>query len=404
MQTRDAVRPTRRKPSGPDPTPPWRRRARRAAIATVTAAVAGLLAGTVPPAAAQPDGIRSTRNIAERIGTLSAQLADADGDLRRASITASLAVEHYERAAVEQRRAAKVLTAARAQRDAADRVVRHQRRRLNAVIRDTYKMGGMAGLTGALLDQPPSEALRNLAYLDYVGDKQARALGQFRQAKGAALLTEGGARSALRAMTTARRQADRARHSAEHAVEVRKDRVAALRSHRESLRAQLKAIEAHNRAVHAAAARAARRHAAALALARKRASAAAADARSEHTRTRTVVRSALDQIGKPYVWAAANPGVGFDCSGLVLYAYRQIGIELPHSAQYQYLRGRHVASSQLRPGDLLFYSSDGTVDGIHHVTMYIGHGQVVQAADFGIPIQVVPAYFNFGYIGATRLV
>ncbi|MGA8115922.1 MAG: C40 family peptidase, partial [Actinocatenispora sp.] len=189
------------------------------------------------------------------------------------------------------------------------------------------------------------------------------------------------------------------------AVARRRERVAELRAHRADLRQQLESIEAHNSAVRAAAARAGQRRATALSVAHRQAAAATADAR--HTGgdedAMTAVRTALDQLGKPYVWAAADPDVGFDCSGLVLYAYRQIGVQLPHSAEYQYLEGRHVASDDLRPGDLLFYSSDGTVSGIHHVTMYIGHGQIVQAADFGIPIQVVPAYFNFGYFGATRL-
>lgn len=116
------------------------------------------------------------------------------------------------------------------------------------------------------------------------------------------------------------------------------------------------------------------------------------------------VQAAVDQVGSPYVWDAADPAVGFDCSGLALYAYQRLGVELPHSAEYQYLHGHHVPRDQLRPGDLLFYSHNGRVSGIHHVTMYIGHGMIVQAADFGIPVQVVPAYFNFGYLGATRIV
>ncbi|MGA8116730.1 MAG: hypothetical protein WCA46_24105, partial [Actinocatenispora sp.] len=186
------------------------RRSTRRAVAVATT-LAALLLTPVAPAHAAPTGIRSTHDIAARIGTLSAQLTEADADLRAASVSTSIAIEHYERAVVEQDRAAKVLTGARVQRRAAGRRVHRQRRQVDATVRSNYELGGTVSATAAIVAGSPADALRNVAYLQYVGDQQARTLGRYRQAKGAAQLTEGGARSALRAMTQARRRAERAR-------------------------------------------------------------------------------------------------------------------------------------------------------------------------------------------------
>ncbi|ADD39961.1 NlpC/P60 family protein [Stackebrandtia nassauensis] len=94
-----------------------------------------------------------------------------------------------------------------------------------------------------------------------------------------------------------------------------------------------------------------------------------------------VVRHAMAQVDKPYVWAAAGPD-GYDCSGLILDAYRQIGISLPHNAARQYGQATHIGKGDLQPGDPVFSN------GLKHVTMYIGDGYVVHAPTFGQPVQV----------------
>ncbi len=380
-------------------------------LATVVL-VAGLLSALLPGAVAgaTPSGIRSTHDIAVQVGRLSAQLTKADADLRQASTAASEAIEHYERAVIDADRAERALRAARAHTRSATVRARRQHAQVGTMVRSNYELGGSIGATAALVSGSPADALRNIALLTYTGDRQARILRGYQRAKALAVLAEGTARSSWSAQVAARRRAADARQAAQHAVAVRRKQVRGLRAKRADLQRQLDQIKAHNAAVRRAAAAAARQRAAAAAADRRRAAAATADASrgstrgSSHASSRAMiaVHAALAQLGKRYVWAAADPKVGFDCSGLALYAYRQIGVELPHSAEYQYLRGTHV-TGPLRPGDLLFYSSNGHVSGIHHVTMYIGHGQIVQAADFGIPIQVVPAYFNYGYLGATRL-
>jgi cell wall-associated NlpC family hydrolase len=131
---------------------------------------------------------------------------------------------------------------------------------------------------------------------------------------------------------------------------------------------------------------------------------------------------ALAWIGTPYAWAggdAAGPTrgvcagdgaqhdcqvVGFDCSGLALYAWAPF-LGLPHLAatQYSVAGSVHPAVRDLLPGDLVFWSDGGTAGGIHHVAIYLGNGNVVQAPQSGDIVRVTPlTSVDSGYFGATR--
>jgi peptidoglycan DL-endopeptidase CwlO len=108
------------------------------------------------------------------------------------------------------------------------------------------------------------------------------------------------------------------------------------------------------------------------------------------------LRFALTRQGAPYVWGASGPWA-FDCSGLVLWAYAQVGIQLPHYTGLQWNSGVHVSRSQLMPGDLVFFYAD-----IGHVGMYIGNGLMIDAPDFGETVRVEPVFWS-AYIGAVRI-
>jgi peptidoglycan DL-endopeptidase CwlO len=97
-----------------------------------------------------------------------------------------------------------------------------------------------------------------------------------------------------------------------------------------------------------------------------------------------VVQAALTQIGSPYVWGGAAPG-GFDCSGLVMWAFQQAGISLPHSSQAMAQGGQPVALSDLQPGDVLTFYSDAS-----HAGLYIGDGMMIHSSTYGVPVGVVP--------------
>jgi cell wall-associated NlpC family hydrolase len=94
-----------------------------------------------------------------------------------------------------------------------------------------------------------------------------------------------------------------------------------------------------------------------------------------------VVSIAMSYLGVPYVWGGSTPD-GFDCSGLVMYAFAQLGISLPHSSYAQFNYGTPVSYSDLQPGDLVFF------DALGHVGIYIGGGQFVNAPHTGAVVRV----------------
>ena len=98
----------------------------------------------------------------------------------------------------------------------------------------------------------------------------------------------------------------------------------------------------------------------------------------------TVIQAALSRIGSPYSWGAAGPSA-FDCSGLVMWSFRQAGIALPHSSQALAQGGQPVSMDQIQPGDLVTYYSDAS-----HVAIYIGDGMMVHASTYGTPVRVAP--------------
>jgi len=107
---------------------------------------------------------------------------------------------------------------------------------------------------------------------------------------------------------------------------------------------------------------------------------------------------ALRYIGIPYQWGGASPATGFDCSGLVMYVYAQLGVLLPHFAAAQYGYGTPVPRADLQPGDLVFF------DGLSHVGIYIGNGQMVHAPQTGDFVKITPlSQFGPNYVGARRL-
>jgi cell wall-associated NlpC family hydrolase len=108
------------------------------------------------------------------------------------------------------------------------------------------------------------------------------------------------------------------------------------------------------------------------------------------------LRYALTRIGYPYVWGAAGP-TSFDCSGLVMWAYAQIGISLPHFTGDQWNSGVHISRDELEPGDLVFFFPD-----IGHVGIYVGNGMMVDAPTFGQDVQVQAVFWS-AYVGAVRI-
>jgi cell wall-associated NlpC family hydrolase len=112
----------------------------------------------------------------------------------------------------------------------------------------------------------------------------------------------------------------------------------------------------------------------------------------------SVVSIAEQYLGVPYRWGGASPS-GFDCSGLVMYVFAQVGVSLPHSSYAQYGMGSPVSRDQLQPGDLVFF------DGLGHVGIYVGGGSFIHAPHTGdvVKISSISGWYASTYVGARRI-
>jgi cell wall-associated NlpC family hydrolase len=117
------------------------------------------------------------------------------------------------------------------------------------------------------------------------------------------------------------------------------------------------------------------------------------------TKASQVIAIAMQYLGVPYVWGGMSPS-GFDCSGLVAFAYAQIGISLPHHAASQYGYGMPVSRDQLQPADLVFFN------GLGHMGMYIGGDQFIHAPHTGDVVKISSlndGWYASTWVGARRI-
>ena len=134
------------------------------------------------------------------------------------------------------------------------------------------------------------------------------------------------------------------------------------------------------------------------------------DAVSDASQIEAVIARAQSMIGTPYVWGGGDANgpttgvdggtvAGFDCSGLVLYAFAAAGVALPHYTGYQYQRGTHVPASEAQRGDLLFWGPGGN----QHVAIYLGDGTMIEAPQSGQNVTIAPVRWSGMAPNAVRL-
>jgi cell wall-associated NlpC family hydrolase len=368
--------------------------ARRAVVAL---GVAGALAVSATPAAAEPAPATSRE--------AAALVADRARDLEVLTERFNEARERLKATERAADRAADDLEAARA-------ALASARDRVRVVARSAYTGNRLDPLQAMLASNSPDDLLDRVGTLDAIAEHNDGVLGGAEEATRAADRAEARAEEVA---ADAQRQVDRvaaqqkdldaqiavfqAAYDRLHAAEERASRAAAERRARDRAAAAERATAAARRAAPATqaapaapAAPAAQAAAAAPAPAAPPAVVAGGSAAAQ-----TAVRTALAQVGDPYVWAAAGPNA-FDCSGLMQYAYAAAGISLPHSSSMQSTMGVPVSRSDLRPGDLIFFYSP-----VSHVGMYIGNGQMVHASTSGQPVKIAPVDYMPSYHSARRM-
>ncbi|QDQ22019.1 hydrolase [Corynebacterium glutamicum] len=134
----------------------------------------------------------------------------------------------------------------------------------------------------------------------------------------------------------------------------------------------------------------------------------------------TVIARAMSQLGVQYAWGGGNANgptlgirdggvadsygdynkVGFDCSGLTLYAFAGVGISLPHYTGYQYQHGTKVSPSEMQRGDLIFYGPGAS----QHVAIYLGDGQMIEAPNSGSVVKISPVRWSGMTESVVRLI
>ncbi|WP_030182025.1 C40 family peptidase [Streptomyces sp. NRRL S-813] len=257
-------------------------------------------------------------------------------------------------------------------RDAQDRIARRQQRvntlreSLGSLAGAQYRSGGLDPSLALLFSDDPADYLDKATTLDRIGAHQAGELRNLRQA--------------LRELVQERAEATRALTELEKA---RRAVVAHKRAVEQKLaraRALLNSLSPTEREAYDRASRSGRDDL----LPGVSGLSGLDGGPAASARAAAAVAAARSALGRPYVWGANGPS-GFDCSGLMQWAYAQAGVHLPRTSQEQRHAGRQIPLSQARPGDLVVYRSDAS-----HVAMYVGHGRVIHAPYPGAPVRYDP--------------
>jgi cell wall-associated NlpC family hydrolase len=401
--------------------------------------VIGLLAGGTTAAGAAPPPpqdpgdaalARSRAAVSARaaeVGTLTGQLADLDA--RTDDLQAELAGRREDaEAALDDLTTAQAAAAEAAARaddakvatDAAGTAVDDARARLDVFVTATYQEGLDTGPFGLLTGAQDADDLVGRAeFTDIIARSEIAARDGLERARVARANAESQARAARadaqereQTAAAAKQTSDAALAAADSAARDNARQLAELAGQRAAVQAKLDAAEAQDAGLRAQRDRfrAWQRQLAAEQAARERAARDAAAGRlaggsrippvfGGRGSVRQVLDRALSQVGTRYVWGGGSGrgpttgiggavGTGFDCSGLMLYAFNGAGVPLPRVSRNQFNAGRKVPISDLRAGDLVFYKRGAAP--IHHVAMYIGDGDMVEAPYTGANVRVVP--------------
>jgi len=431
-------------------------RALVASVLTVLALVGHPAIGhALPPPPPNPsdDDLKNSQAhvnaTATRVGQLANQVAQADAALLASQSQIELRREQANKALINEQAAQAALAAAtlradnaRAEADAAAEQIAVAHRALDEFAAASFRQGTTVGSLSAFLgSKSPKDLLARAELLDAVGGAQLHAVDNMQRVRVDAANKDSQTRAALAAAQTAKQTAAEAKDAFDTAYRVAIDTETAqaatskaLADRKADLERQL--YDAQNAAAglrgqrqryeewraerdreQAAAAAAA----AAAATAAERAAASTPGSRTAAVSAQSVINRAMAQLGVRYSWGggdAAGPTIGvrdggvadtfgdyrkigFDCSGLMIYAFsRALGYSLPHYSGFQYNAGRKVPLAQKRPGDMLFWGTDGDV---HHVALYIGGEQMIEAPYSGAAVRVTSVRYDGIMPYAVRL-
>ena len=314
---------------------------------------------------------------------------------------AEQASERYNNARIELQQAQTRLSALRADLARQRKKVDTVRAEVASAVVSQYQGQALSATTQVLLSDDPDAFLDQLTTVSEYNDQQTQIMADFAvQAKQLDMRRAAAQRELVRIAATKKKLGQDKAEIDKKAAEAKAllGRLRAEAAARARARAKA-AAEARAKAAAEAQRRAAvqpsRSASRPAAPAAPSTASAPTNAPAASGRASAAVQYALAQVGDAYVWGAAGPSA-FDCSGLMMAAWAQAGVGLPHSSSAQMGSGTQVSQSQLQPGDLVFYYSP-----VSHVGMYIGNGQIVHAANPSSGVTTAPVN-SMPYSGAVR--
>jgi cell wall-associated NlpC family hydrolase len=406
--------------------------ARRLAAVIATVAVGLVVApGTATAAPMNPsDGQLSQAQQAKsaaaaQVSALTTALADAQAQVDSARAESAIALDTYQGKQADYETAKKAADEAAATAERARKALAAARADVADFARQSYQQGSTSPTLEALMTSAgPADLVERAALLQAAGSHQADVVVRVTAAEADARAADAAAKAALDQAATLKQQAADALSAAE-ALEVSARRQAAtIADQQAAMQQQLD--QAQQTLVGLEGARAAAQQYAAA----QAAAAAAAAAASSHavassgtvttagagrsSAVETAISSARRYLGTIYAWGGGSVSgpsagwgidagvVGFDCSGLTRYAYARAGITIPRNSSAQYLSLPRVSRNDLQRGDLVFWATDTSRPStIHHVAIYLGGGQILEAPQSGSVIRVSPMRWA-GFIGGAR--
>ena len=395
------------------------------AAAGLGAAPPGLhLTGNPVPSAGQVQAAQNQVNArAAALGRQEEKLAAANARLTDLQTQAEVLTEQYDKTVVAEQQAAAAYSAAVKRLAGAEQAQKSSQREVAGLAANDYETEGGLDPIAAML----GDAHGVQAYLNQIGlgqmfaSRRTDILGRNQADSVVAGVFRSQAASSLKARQAAMQRAAQLKAQIEAAVAAQNVAVKATKSLTSRLSGDL--VNARAREQSLASARQAALAAEAAAAARAAAERAAAAARAAQASAGSsggapvswssggaggseqgniAADWALTQLGRPYQWGAAGPST-YDCSGLTMVAWAHAGVGLLHYTGYQWVEGAHVPLDQLARGDLLFYATNNAdPNTIHHVGIYIGGGEMVDAPYTGVDVRIDSIYAPGVPIGAVR--
>ena len=371
------------------------------------------LTGNPTPSAGQVQAAQNQVNQrAAALGKQEEQLAQANAKLTDLQNQAEILTQNYDKAMVDQQQAQSAYTTAVSKLAAAKRSAQSSQREVGALAANEYETeGGFDPMAAMLGDAHGMQAYLNQMGLGQVfTNNRTDVLATNNADRVVAGVFRSEASTALKQKKAAAQQAAQLKKRVQAAVSAQLTAVKQNQAAAGQLSGGLQSAKNHENHI-------ANQRAQALAAAAAAAAAAAERARAKSTPSTPASYTgssasssqgdiaadfALSQIGKPYQWGAVGPST-YDCSGLAMVAWSQAGVSLLHYTGDQWNEGAHVSLSNMQRGDLIFYATNNSDPAtIHHVGIYIGGGQMVDAPYTGVDVRIDSIYQPGQPIGAVR--